>query len=347
MWYDNSKEAQMPEDKANDLEVNDKVESDVLPQKPDANKKKYVILAVIAVLVVAVIVVTTVLLMNRGDQEPEASDDAPVAAEDKPDDKDSDEVKDDEPQNELTPEEKVQAIVERIRAKIASDKLSIKEANYAPDYRAEGMKVFTSLDKGFGLTATTVEAQDRETENYLMSDAFANLVIGELASAGFEGYYNLDDALAWGSGSYLNPKSGVVCQIAFKSVPFSLWCGHTSWISEGTKVLVNELAEAVEAADSDLELSDMTVIGLRENTVEDSEYKPYQRMMVSLSSHNGVGGAAGLFYRTSPEAKWQFFAGAQGLINCGDYKTADLQKAYMGEACWDEEAVREATVKVK
>ena len=76
------------------------------------------------------------------------------------------------------------------------------------------------------------------------------------------------------------------------------------------------------------------------NNIKDSQYTPYQTLRIS------VGGAAGLFYRTSPEAKWQFFTGTQAVLDCSDYNTEDLKKAYLGEPCYNYNTQTDSTVQL-
>lgn len=67
---------------------------------------------------------------------------------------------------------------------------------------------------------------------------------------------------------------------------------------------------------------------------------------ISGSEYGGVGGFAGLFYVT-PDNSLHYFKGTQNILPCSDYTTADLQKAYLGEQCYDTETNNgQATVKL-
>ncbi len=49
----------------------------------------------------------------------------------------------------------------------------------------------------------------------------------------------------------------------------------------------------------------------------------------------GLGSAHQLFYQT-PDKSWHYFIGAQNtVLNCEQYDTTDLKKAYLGERCYD------------
>jgi len=66
----------------------------------------------------------------------------------------------------------------------------------------------------------------------------------------------------------------------------------------------------------------------------DSETSGYKVATITLSSYGAtVGGFVGLFYQT-PDAAWHYFKGAQGVVNCSDYNTVDLKKAYVGDDCY-------------
>ena len=86
----------------------------------------------------------------------------------------------------------------------------------------------------------------------------------------------------------------------------SLACGKKdwTWLTDDEMRLVSSLENAFYAKTGEYPV---ILYGFG-GDVKDSEYKPYQTLTV------GVGGARGLFYRTSPDAEWQFFtAGRNGL----------------------------------
>lgn len=145
---------------------------------------------------------------------------------------------------------------------------------------------------------------------------------------------------------YLNSDSNTVCEMYGDSYSARygagdyvvLECAKTdwSWLTDDEKNLVSEL----ETAYYDKNGKYPTVISNIENKIKDSEYSPYQNLKVN------IGGAAGLFYRTSPDAKWQFFVGTQSVLDCSDYNTDDLKKAYVGEVCYDTVTRSDSTVQL-
>lgn len=109
-----------------------------------------------------------------------------------------------------------------------------------------------------------------------------------------------------------------------------------TWLTENEKKLLNEL----ELAYYEKTEKYPTILGNYTSGVKDSNYSPYQTMWIN------VGGAAGLFYRTSPDSEWQYFTATQGELECKDYDTDDLKKAYFGEKCFDATDGTEYTVQI-
>jgi len=88
--------------------------------------------------------------------------------------------------------------------------------------------------------------------------------------------------------------------------------------------------------------ADVTVLGAP--VIKDAKTTNYKTAQVGIGSQLAlVGGAAGLFYQT-PDGVWHFFVGTQSELNCSQYSTTDLKKAYLGEQCYDEAKKADSTV---
>lgn len=134
---------------------------------------------------------------------------------------------------------------------------------------------------------------------------------------------------------YLNSETSIICGVINESDYYNnashdyiiLDCAKTSWtwLTKEDETSI----KAFETAYYNKTGSYPRIMFNWDNKITDSEYKPYQNTWI------GIGGGAGLFYRTSPEAEWQFFTGTQSELECSDYNTDDLKKAYLGEPCWD------------
>lgn len=98
-----------------------------------------------------------------------------------------------------------------------------------------------------------------------------------------------------------------------------------SWLTDDEKNLLVEL----ETAYFEKTGKYPTILGGKPSEIKNSTYSPYQTLWIN------VGGAAGLFYRTSSESKWQYFTATQGTLECKAYDTDDLKKAYLGEECYN------------
>lgn len=106
-----------------------------------------------------------------------------------------------------------------------------------------------------------------------------------------------------------------------------LECAKTGWVwlTNEELALVGKLEQAYydKVGKYPMMLNDLGT------KIMDSQVSPYQTLQY------GVGGAIGLFYRTNPEAEWQFFTAATGAQDCDEFNTEDLKKAYAGRVCYN------------
>ncbi len=172
----------------------------------------------------------------------------------------------------------------------------------------------------------TAESNMDTLKTKLENVGFSSLgILPHLGSAGPEiyGYLNSDSNIVCGMYGDAKWKDAGVIDYYY----ISLACAKTdwTWLTDSEMALASELTTAYYEKEGEYP----TVIYGLNNSVKNSQYAPYQTLMVE------VGGAAGLFYRTAPEEKWQFFAGTQSPLDCSDYNTDDLKKAYLGEVCYN------------
>ena len=146
---------------------------------------------------------------------------------------------------------------------------------------------------------------------------------------------------------YYNDEKKIVCSIYADTNYVTLEnreefveldCAKTSWswLTEAEK----ELISGLEAGYREKTGEYPRVLDVLGSLIKDSQFAPYQTITV------GVGGAAGLFYRTDKDAAWQFFTGTQDMIGCDRYNTENLKKAYLGEQCYDVENQTVRTVEL-
>lgn len=144
---------------------------------------------------------------------------------------------------------------------------------------------------------------------------------------------------------YLNASRNIVCGVSEDSEWgyggaqdfVYLECAKTdwTWLTKDEKALVAELEAAYHEKTGEYPT---TIHNFGNSNPKNSKQEPYQTLSVSL------GGGFGLFYRTSPDAKWQFFTGGQAPPDCSEYNTEDLKKAYLGEFCYN--GLAESTVQL-
>lgn len=123
---------------------------------------------------------------------------------------------------------------------------------------------------------------------------------------------------------YINRETGVICDLGGRII-----CMHRSWYDPRMAELADGLYDAIVKAGYDYD-----AILVDYDEVVDSAIKPYQRVISGVSQSGAFGGAAGYFYRKSPEDEWQLFTIRQDNPMCEEYDTEDLKKAFAGEECW-------------
>ena len=196
-------------------------------------------------------------------------------------------------------------------------------------YKPEGTNSYMQMR--FGLSAKVYSDDEMATVSELGAkledDGFTSIgTIPHLGSAGpvINGYLNSDKNImceVYGDGTF-------VTQDVWRGYAF-LGCAKTDWhwMTDAEKELVDKLETAYFNKTGKYP---MTLYGL-ESKVKDSQISPYQTLQVA------IGGGYALFYRVSPDADWQYFAGGQAPLNCSDYDTEDLRKAFAGDVCYEDQ----------
>lgn len=180
--------------------------------------------------------------------------------------------------------------------------------------------VYTIAEKSYGVTSGS------QTNNHdeIMQKAHP-IARSVLTSNG----YSMVKELMFGDELYYNQNSDIYCWISMSSSPFSSDCSSGKWLSEENAGLILALAKA---ADTDF-------VSASSKDIQNSSISPYQKLT------GRVANAAGLFYRVSPNAEWQFFTGTHVIVDCDKFNTEDLRKAFAGDTCWDDATGQEATIK--
>ena len=197
-------------------------------------------------------------------------------------------------------------------------------------YKPEGINSYMQMR--FGLSAKVYSDDNVATASELgmrlENGGFTSIgTIPHLGSAGpvINGYLNSDRNIVcevYGDGLF-------IAQDVWQEY-VSLGCAKTDWhwMTDAKKELANKLETAYFNKTGKYPT---TLYGL-ESRVKDSQISPYQTLQVA------IGGGYALFYRVSPDAEWQYFAGGQSYLDCSYYDTEDLRKAFAGDVCYDGQA---------
>ena len=207
---------------------------------------------------------------------------------------------------------------------------SIARANFTPTFnnynqytKIPDTDIYTIANESYGVIYNLPQEKLNATDEEVMYNGYS-IAVNYLEKNGFSKSFR---GLFF--DVYENSNTGIYCSVNNETLPFILSCAKNTWYETEKKELILALAKA---ANTDLVSCKSSCV------VKDSQISPYQTITA-----NG-GNAALLFYRTSPDADWQFFTGTQGVLDCTDYSTEDLKNAYAGDACWDNSTGQDSTV---
>ncbi len=181
---------------------------------------------------------------------------------------------------------------------------------FLPSWKMAGTDIFINMEKSYGIDSG-VWSHNKETEAKLFT--VHEPVEAFLVKNGYvrkEGTSTLP--------VYYNEKTEIICELSESSSPWDMGCAKTNWYSAESAELATELAE----------ISGSDYVGLTSAKIKDSSVSPYQTLIAS--GHN----AAMLFYRKSPNDKWEYLTTTQAAVDC-DLYNEDAKKAFAGDSCWD------------
>lgn len=302
---------------------------------PKKSQKNVIIAVVLALVILAGVGIGIWCAISASNEK---KDDDSSKVED-PDDSDDEEEPDDEKPTEAEIEAKkladTQDITEKMKKALkeylvtddGTELFEFKDGNNATVlYRAADMEVAIPLVKTVGFTGNSVDGVSEEDMlplwDKMNSEEYSKMIEKVFTENGF-----VKTGEDWTPlGEYVNWETGVICTNITSGMPIYFGCGHISWLDADEVALANELAGAYLAKEG----KPLGSVSVKVADIENSSVAPYQRLDASIY------GAVGLFYRVSPEAKWQFFMGTQSPLSCSDYNTEDLRKAFAGEVCYNE-----------
>jgi hypothetical protein len=155
----------------------------------------------------------------------------------------------------------------------------------------------------------------------------------DLVSIGFSEFAPFKDAPFYVVGDGTYEKGNIICTVGTGPHAY-VACSEKDWVTNETRELATQLSNAYYAKANSYPFT----IRVTNPIIKDSSVSPYQTLQV------GTENAAGLFYRVSPDAEWQYFTSTQAELECSEYNTDDIRKAYAGDKCYDEATKTDKTV---
>jgi len=186
---------------------------------------------------------------------------------------------------------------------------------------------FFTLANGF-LAISHQPKEHQAKPNKQLENHFYEKITARLLADGLKNTKFIFSSMSRDYHLYSNGK--IICAVVNSSGTYSLGGGDAlrdmlgcTDVTTAEQSLAAMLPFAIAYRDSTGEWPHMLYSG----SITDSKHAPYQR--AELGGPNNVE----LFYRTSPNSPWVYFAGAQGMLACSNYNTDDLKKAFLGESC--------------
>lgn len=198
-----------------------------------------------------------------------------------------------------------------------------------PLVKVDGVDTLLTLEKSYELyyNGNDFSAEQLNAEQALANTSIQNL--GFIENGDISG-----PKYIIGGANFINPNTNIVCNWG-EGRPLSLSCGESSWISSETISLAKELTKAYYDKVGE---NPFSLPRLNKASITNSSVSPYQTLKTTVAN------ARGLFYRTSPDAEWQYFTATQMVIPCSEFNTTDLKNAFAGEICYDESTSQNSTV---
>lgn len=206
-------------------------------------------------------------------------------------------------------DEEVRDVVDALKNVYRSYSVEPEESNSIEYvfYKDDRLNTIVDLDKAYGFRTNT------GLISYELHQEIRSAIEAKFAELGFA---EREDLQYMAYKTYEN-EDGIFCT--------NESCGYKGWIANSTIEFANELAEAYKDKTGKYPY----MLNVKNPTIKSSAYGPYQNLMVAEAN------AASLFYRESPDAEWKYFTGTQAQMECSDYNTPELKKAFAGDRCYD------------
>lgn len=210
--------------------------------------------------------------------------------------------------------------------------IKITDSTVVPLYKAPNTNYYVSGDgfgKSFlietGLTSTPNDEQTTANNAILkvINDTFGTDTNLTVTSTSVNKFYQNTD---------------FICSVTIDISPISLYCAniadYASLVSE-----VAPFAAAYYASDEGKNSVGTISFSKPEITNKTDGYK---NAKLGIGPIEGMGGFMGLFYSTA--SAWTYFTGTQAVLECSQFNTHDLQKAFENEDCYDGSTEKKVTI---
>ncbi len=226
--------------------------------------------------------------------------------------------------------DKVEAAINE-QLKTTYPNLKVSEGTGSPAYKADG-KDYAVYGNDFGVSLSV----DTNPTAY---DQTGQVAIERIIKETLDGEASLTSKSTDWQITYQS--TDAICTTSLGSSPVSLSCANTADYS----ALIKQMEPFAKAYFASAEGKiNKTGVAFATPTITKKATSFSNAVVAIGSTESPVGGFAGLFY--AKDANWTYWRGTQSIINCKDYNTNDLQRAFEGDTCYDTKAKASATVKV-
>lgn len=298
------------------------------PLQPPKKKNPLLLILVIVLLLAGVGAAVWFLVLNKDDKPTTTQTNSQQTDEHNSDN------------HEHTTAELIEESVAALKAKyseIDDSKIYSGEDNGAIAVFYEDIDAFVGLsaadnESGY-VSASSYTSQDQK--NMALLEEFTDLFLAEGFTVSDKKVFTKDEAY-----SRVLEKDAILCYFdAYDYMQLFFQCVDTSGLATAAEKIAPYYEAYRKSPEGQSAASDEYAISVEEDTLTKSQFSNYETIRGSIGEVFGSG-ANLTFWRkntTDKTGDWNFAFGYQAPVNCEDYNTEDLQKAYVDSNCYDED----------
>ncbi len=190
--------------------------------------------------------------------------------------------------------------------------------------------IYTSIPKSYGAYVDS-SVLGNDPFNTDKINAYSNVTVAYLESKGFTKVTELS-----GDYGFYYDKDSMRCAFTYNTMPFSIVCASTDWVTDSQKTLVSALHDAYASKNPDNTTTN--VFNASADRIQTSESGKYETLKGSTSFAGApFGGGYALYYREVGSTEWIYVLGGNGIPNCSDFDEAATEAfTNRGIGCLDE-----------